>query len=64
MVRLRNLAPSSRVRPVERHGRDRDSEWTSYAVGDVVLVLLLLLALAVNGAAAREVSEAARRRMT
>lgn len=63
-ARLRNLAPSSRVRPVERHGRDRDSEWTPYAVGDVVLVLLLLLALAVNGAAAREVTEAARRWMT
>jgi len=45
-------------------GATEDSEWTSYAVGDVVLVLLLLLALAVNGAAAREVSEAARRRMT
>ena len=45
-------------------GADRDAEWTRYAVGAFVLVLLLLFALRANGAAAVEAAEAARRRET
>lgn len=45
-------------------GVDRDSEWTHYVVGDLVLLLLLLLALRANGVAAAEATNPTRRRAT
>ena len=52
------------VWPEYEGGADRDGEWTRYALGAFVLVLLVLLALRANGAAAVDAAEAARRRTT